>query len=50
MNNNEPVVNDVCDVLYMINDLPLYGVPDDDIQEIRKRLYNILDYLEVSKM
>jgi len=49
MNNNEEAFNDVCKVLNKINDLPLYGVPDDDIQYIRKKLYDIMDHLEGSK-
>jgi hypothetical protein len=43
------VLNDICKVLNKVNDLPLYGVPDDDIQDIRKGLYNILDYIEGSR-
>ena len=36
------IQNNVCIVLAKVNDLPLYGVPDDEIMAIRERLYSIL--------
>jgi hypothetical protein len=40
------IQNNICLVLAKVNNLPLYGVPDDDIQAIRERLYRILDQCE----
>ncbi|WP_156097797.1 MULTISPECIES: hypothetical protein [Thermoactinomyces] len=44
------IQNNVCIVLAKVNDLPLYGVPDDEIMAIRERLYSILDRCEYDQV
>ncbi|MBH8606006.1 hypothetical protein [Thermoactinomyces sp. CICC 10521] len=38
----------VCRVVAKLNDLCFYGVPENDINEIRATLYSILDHLDSS--
>jgi hypothetical protein len=40
------IQSDVCKLLTKLNDFPLYGIPESDVDEIRATLYHILDQLD----